>query len=65
MVDVIEIRGGAGEFEAAVIAVVVDRIVEEEKAARQAKPRSGLPDWVRAYRPEIPVHPLEIDFFTP
>ncbi|HEU4319481.1 MAG TPA: hypothetical protein VFS66_05315 [Acidimicrobiia bacterium] len=50
----IEIKGGAGEFEAAVIAVVLDRIAQEEAAARSGKrARLGdLPAWVRAIQPE-------------
>ena len=50
----IEIRGGADEFEAALIAVVLDRIAEEERVGRQA-PRDGsrpLPAWMMADRPE-------------
>ncbi len=46
----IEIRGGAGEFEAAVIGIVLDHMAREEAAAR-ARARdtfSGLPAWVRA-----------------
>ena len=60
----IEIRGGAGEFEAAVVAVIIDRITHEESAARQRRGRGpGLPAWVRAIRPDDPAdprHPREI-----
>ncbi len=61
MVEGIEIKGGAGEFEAAVIAVVLDRIAEEERAAREG-PRSdsSLSAWVLAERPQQPNLPLEI-----
>lgn len=50
----IEIKGGAGEFEAAVIAVVLDRIAQEEAAARSGKRArlAGLPAWVRAIKTE-------------
>lgn len=50
----IEIKGGAGEFEAAVIAVVLDRIAQEEVEARSGKRAklSGLPAWVRAVQPD-------------
>jgi hypothetical protein len=50
MTDGIEITGGAGEFEAAVIAVVLDHIAKEERAAREGRTRaeSGLSPWVRA-----------------
>lgn len=46
----IEIRGGATEFEAAVIAVVLDRIAWDEAAVLQGRGRRkpGLPAWVRA-----------------
>ena len=61
MSEGLEIRGGASEFEAAVIAVVLDRIAEEERAAMQA-PRSdtSLPPWMRADEPEQPNFPLGI-----
>jgi hypothetical protein len=58
----IQIRGGASEFEAALIAVVLDRIAEEERVARQA-PRDGsrpLPTWMMAGRPEEPNMPRDI-----
>lgn len=50
----LEIKGGAGEFEAAVIAVVLDRIAREEEAARRGagNRKPGLPAWVRAIMPE-------------
>lgn len=61
MTDGIEIRGGASEFEAAVIAVVLDRIAQDEEAA--AERMSGrsplLPAWVRAMRDDKPSHPLD------
>jgi hypothetical protein len=62
MIRDIEIRGGAGEFEAALIAVVLDRITEEEMAARQA-PKDGsrpVPAWMLADRPEEPNMPRDI-----
>lgn len=57
----VEIKGGAGEFEAAVVAVVLDRIAREEKAARQGKgaSKTGLPAWVRTVQPEDPRLPRE------
>lgn len=48
----VEIRGGADEFEAAVIAVVLDRIAQDEAAERQRRgsPQPGLSPWVQAIR---------------
>ena len=46
----IEIRGGAGDFEAAVIAVVVE-MIEREETERRSHPDSGdrrLPAWIQA-----------------
>lgn len=56
------IKGGAGEFEAAVIAVVLDRISREEAAARQKRGKrdTGLPAWVRAIQPGEPQTPQDI-----
>lgn len=61
MTSQIEIRGGAGEWEAAVIAVVIDRIAQEETAARQGRGirKPGLSAWVRALMPEEPNVPRE------
>lgn len=49
-----EIKGGATEFEAAVIGVVLDRITSDEEAARRGAGghKPGLPAWVRAIMPE-------------
>lgn len=57
----IHIKGGAGEFEAAVIAVVLDRIANEEAAARQGKSKrqNELPAWVRAVQSERPLPPRD------
>ena len=57
----IEIRGGAGEFEATVIAVVIDRIAREEEAARQGRGKGGpgLPAWVRAISHDDPRLPRD------
>lgn len=61
MTDRIEIKGGAGEFEAAVIAVVLDQIALEEAAARQRRGgrKPGLPAWVRAVQHDDPRAPRE------
>jgi hypothetical protein len=60
--DGVEIRGGADEFEAAVIAVVIDQITVEEEAARKGRPDRlpGLSAWVRALAPEEPNMPREV-----
>ena len=61
MMDGVEIRGGASEFEAAVIAVVLDHIASQEadaKRGRRERPDSRLPAWVRAgfhHQPESPL----------
>jgi hypothetical protein len=61
MADAIEIRGGAGVVEAAVIAVVLDRIAEEERVAREGRGGdSSLSAWMLAERPEQANVPLEI-----
>lgn len=62
MSERVRIRGGAGEFDAAVIAVVLDRLAREEAAARRSrgKPKRGLPAWVRAIQPGEPRGPGEI-----
>lgn len=62
----VEIRGGAGEFEAAVIGIVLDHVAREEATAR-TRTRStyrGLSAWVRAtpqVTPDrvVPVTPAE------
>lgn len=58
----LKIKGGAGQFEAAVVAVVLDRIAREEAGARQSrgKPKTGLPAWVRVIQPGEPRTPQEI-----
>jgi len=57
----IEIKGGAGEFEATVIAVVIDRVAREEEAARQGRGKGdpGLSAWVRAIAHDDPRLPTE------
>lgn len=62
MSDRVEIKGGAGDFEAAVIAVVLDRIAREESAAlqRRGERKRGLSAWVRAIQPGEPQTPGEV-----
>ncbi len=59
MIEGLEIKGGAGPFEAAVIAVVLDRVTQEENQARQAMPGGSatLPAWMRAVLEEEPEWP--------
>lgn len=58
----LRIKGGAGEFEAAVVAVVLDRIGREEAAARQSrgKLKTGLTAWVRVIQRGEPKTPQDI-----
>lgn len=58
----IRIKGGAGEFEAAVIAVVLDRIATDERLARQGRRGTDnrLPAWIRALEPEPASLPVEV-----
>ncbi|MGA7096832.1 MAG: hypothetical protein WB245_04625 [Acidimicrobiia bacterium] len=62
MADAIEIKGGAGAFEAAVIAVVLDRLSEESRAARQRQGNGSrsLSPWVLAVQPDEPTLPMDI-----
>lgn len=61
MVERLEIKGGADEFEAAVIAVVIDKITNDEKLARQGRANHDprLPAWIRVQYPEEPNLPRE------
>lgn len=60
MVEGIRIKGGAGAFEAALIAMVLDHITREEDALRRMPPGGarGMPAWMRADLPEEPDTPL-------
>lgn len=69
MIADLKIKGGAGEFEAAVVAVVLDRIARAEAAARQSRgePKTGLPAWVRVIQRGEPTTPRDVirpDRFT-
>lgn len=61
MTDIIEIKGGADEVDAAAIAAVIDRIARDEAAARQKSGarKPGLPAWVRALSQEQPGKPRD------
>ncbi len=52
MIDRFEIRGGAGEYEAAVLAAVLDQIQRrrQEVRARRPKVANHLSAWMRAGR---------------
>lgn len=57
MSDRIEIKGGAGEEEAAAIAAVIGAITAEEKAALATQRRPiHRSQWVEAARPMDPQH---------
>ena len=62
MTEGMEIKGGAEEFEAAVIAVVIARLAFAAEAARRGRPDPlpGLSAWVRALAPEEPNMPREV-----
>ncbi len=53
MAERVDIRGGAGEFEAAVIAVVLDEIARQERRGAEGRPvaSSLMPAWIRALSP--------------
>jgi hypothetical protein len=55
MIGPIYIKGGPSEFEAAVIAVVLDHVAAEEKARAAGRDRNDnrVPAWVRALSPDI------------
>lgn len=46
------IKGGAGEFHAALIAVVIDHIVATEKNQVRRVVDHRLPEWIRAVDPD-------------
>lgn len=47
MTERFDIKGGAGEFEAAVIAVVLDHLTREDSASQRGpEPDRSLPTWV-------------------
>lgn len=55
MNEILEIKGGATEFEAAVVAIVIDHVEREERASlqRRGEATNALPAWVAAVRPEM------------
>jgi hypothetical protein len=56
----VEIRGGADEYEAAVIAAVFLRLLEERAAARAVLPPRRRPSaWVSAYHDPHPDDPYD------
>lgn len=62
MTENLEIRGGATQFEAAVIAVVLDQIERDEQAAvqRRTSQAPSLPAWVRVVRGEETGHLVDV-----
>lgn len=60
MTDGIEIRGGAGPFEAAAVVAVVHHVLDTEQRKRARRPRDSRlpPAWVRAALPRDPNDPL-------
>lgn len=62
MTDPLRIKGGAGPFEAAVLAAVIDHVLQSERAARRRRPdvTPRPPAWVRAAQPRNPDDPLDI-----
>lgn len=55
----IEIKGGAGSYEAAAIVAVFKRLRDEAAAARASRPTPPRPAaWVRSYQPVHPDDPL-------
>lgn len=62
MTDRIQIQGGAGPFEAAALAAVIQHVLETERAARSRRPDTGNrpPAWVRAVQPRNPADPLDV-----
>ncbi|MGH8957294.1 MAG: hypothetical protein ACRDVK_01335 [Acidimicrobiia bacterium] len=56
----IEIRGGADEYEAAVIAAIFRRLLDERAAARATLPARRRPSaWVTAYQDPHPDDPYD------
>ncbi|HKZ20894.1 MAG TPA: hypothetical protein VJQ57_12360 [Acidimicrobiia bacterium] len=56
----VEIRGGADEYEAAVIAAVFLRLLDERAAARAVLPPRRRPSaWVSAYQDPHPDDPYD------
>ncbi len=57
----IEIRGGAGPYEVAAVAAVVELVLREETVARARRPAPNVPPaWVRRVHPAhrgVPVAP--------
>ena len=52
MIDRFEIKGGAGEYEAAVLAAVLEQVRRRKQAARARRPHASkqLSAWMRAGR---------------
>lgn len=62
MSEMLEIRGGAGPFQAAAVVAVIEAVLESEEAARvrRPSPANRPPAWVRALHPRRPDDPLDV-----
>ena len=62
MNDRMQIRGGAGPFEAGAVAAVVNHVLESEQAARVRRPANanGFSAWVRALHSHDSDDPLRV-----
>ncbi|MFP3914766.1 MAG: hypothetical protein ACLFWM_07815 [Actinomycetota bacterium] len=62
MTEPIQIRGGAGPFEAAALVAVVNHVLASEQEARRRRPdvTNRPPAWVRAVQPRHPDDPLDV-----
>lgn len=62
MNDPIQIKGGAGPFEAAALVAVVNHVLHTEREALRRRPdiTNRPPAWVRAVRPGNPDDPLDV-----
>lgn len=60
MSEAIQIKGGAGPYEAAVVAAVIQEVLESERRVRAQRPEpTNRPSaWVRALHPRNPEDPL-------
>lgn len=62
MADGIQIKGGAGDAEAAAVVAIVQHVLDVERIARSRRPQSSNlpPAWVRAGRARHPDDTLDL-----